>query len=452
MSTSDKSSGVKSVSTPSTPQAESVNFHSESRHSHSLLTESTPADLLSEVRQDREVPEDNFLGQETPLTSIKTIDQIDLLKEQQKILSGEVALHSSALKRLSEESARNPKRENIHVEIRKLNEEIRMKNQQIVFLEKQIADSIVSSQDKSDKLEASQSVAELSAQLNEKSFELEVKIADNRIIQEQLTHKISECEGLHETIASLKQQLSDELELRNFSQVVSHSQRYSETKSQGELCMDKENTVLKDMNERLLLQAQATKIEEFKQKVAELTESKEQLELRNQKLADESSYAKGLASAAAVELKALSEEVAKLMNHNERLAAELAAQKNSPSQRRTGAATRNGRRDGHIKRHDQGGLPSDFKRELAVSRERELSYESALAEKGQKEAELQKKVEESKQREAYLENELANMWVLVAKLKKSHGAETDVSESTRESQGVDGFDIWNDSVLTKGFQ
>lgn len=113
----------------------------------------------------------------------------------------------------------------------------------------------------------------------------------------------------------------------------------------------------------------------------ELTESKEQLELRNQKLAEESSYAKGLASAAAVELKALSEEVAKLMNHNERLAAELATSKNSPAQRRTSPAVRNGRRENHVKKNDQGGAVSDMKRELAVSRERELSYEAVLLEK-----------------------------------------------------------------------
>lgn len=48
-------------------------------------------------------------------TSIKTMDQIDLLREQQKILSGEVALHLSALKRLSEEAAKNPRKEQIHV-------------------------------------------------------------------------------------------------------------------------------------------------------------------------------------------------------------------------------------------------------------------------------------------------------------------------------------------------
>ncbi|KAL6986966.1 Kinesin-like protein KIN-7D, chloroplastic [Sarracenia purpurea var. burkii] len=452
-SPSDKSSGIKSMSTPSTPQAESINYQMESRHSQSLLTESTPVDLLSEARQDREGPDNNFLGQETPLTSIKTIDQIDLLREQQKILSGEVALHSSALKRLSEEAARNPKKEHIHVEMRKLNDEIRSKTEQIALLEKQISDSILSSHDKADNVEASQPVAELMEQLNEKSFELEVKIADNRIIQEQLNQKIRECEGLREAIASLKQQLSDALEMRNFNPIVGHSQGYLEEKSiQGELCMGKEGEGFRDSTERLLILAQTTEVEELKQKMAELADAKEQLEFRNQKLAEESTYAKGLASAAAVELKALSEEVSKLMNHNERLSAELAAQKNSPTNRRNSSTAKNGRRDGHIRRQDQGSLPSDIKRELALSRERELSYEAALAEKNQNEAELQRKVEESKQREAYLENELANMWVLVAKLKKSHGAENEISDSMRESQKVDDFEIWNETALTKGFQ
>lgn len=186
---------------------------------------------------------------------------------------------------------------------------------------------------------------------------------------------------------------------------------------------------------------QETKIEELKQKMAELTYTKEQLEVRNQKLAEESSYAKGLASAAAVELKALSEEVAKLMNHNEKLTAELAASKNSPTQRRTVSMVRNGRRDGPNKRNDQVGNVSEMKKELAMSRERELSYEAALVEKDQREAELQRKVEESKQREAYLENELANMWVLVAKLKKAQGTESDVSESATETRRSDGFGL-----------
>lgn len=440
-STSDKSSGVKSVgSTPSTPQAE--NYVSEPRRSHSLPMESpVSADHLSRARDDRE-DLDNLLDEETPLTSIKSIDQIDLLREQQKILTGEVALHSSALKRLSDEAARNPQKDHINDEIRKLKDDIKAKNEQIALLGKQIEDSIIPSPTKMDSLEISQSIAELKEQLNEKSFELEVKTADNRVIQDQLNQKISECEGLQETVASLKQQLSEALELRNFSPVVSHPQNSIKTKSlSGEHCTDNESSAPKDHNDVLLLKAQETEIEELKQKLAELTLTKEQLEVRNQKLAEESSYAKGLASAAAVELKALSEEVAKLMNHNEKLTAELAASKNSPTQRRTGSMIRNGRRDGLNKRNDQVGNVSEMKKELAMSRERELSYEAALVEKDQREAELEKKVEESKQREAYLENELANMWVLVAKLKKAQGTESDVSESTTETRRSDGFGL-----------
>jgi len=48
-------------------------------------------------------------------TSVKSIDHIELLREQQKILAGEVALHSSSLKRLSEEAARDPQKDQIHV-------------------------------------------------------------------------------------------------------------------------------------------------------------------------------------------------------------------------------------------------------------------------------------------------------------------------------------------------
>ncbi|KAL9331708.1 hypothetical protein ACSQ67_001318 [Phaseolus vulgaris] len=440
--TSDKSSGAKSTSTPSTPQAESGN-HVESRLSHSQPAESSPsADLASEAREDKYIHDNSLLGQDTPLTSTKSVDQIDLLREHHKILSGEVALHSSALKRLSDEATRNPQNGQIHVEMENLKDEITAKSEQIDLLEKQISNSFIAS-DKTEQSGALQTVADLMAQLNEKSFELEVKAADNRIIQEQLNQKICECESQQETIASLKQQLADALEMRNFSPVVNHSQNFSVTKDYcGEIHLDKGNMV-NNSNEGIHLQAQTSEIEELKQKLAELTELKEQLEFRNQKLAEESSYAKGLASAAAVELKALSEEVAKLMNQNERLAAELGASKNSTTERRTSGTVQNGRRESHVRvrRNDQGGSNTNIKRELALSKERELSYEAALLEKDHKEAELQRKIEESKQKEAYLENELANMWVLVAKLKKSQGTETDVSGSTRESLQMDSFDV-----------
>lgn len=43
------------------------------------------------------------------------MDHVDLLREQLKILSGEVALHTSVLKRLTEEAGRSPQGEKIQV-------------------------------------------------------------------------------------------------------------------------------------------------------------------------------------------------------------------------------------------------------------------------------------------------------------------------------------------------
>ncbi|GAB4856347.1 hypothetical protein Ancab_014270 [Ancistrocladus abbreviatus] len=59
---------------------------------------------------------------------------------------------------------------------------------------------------------------------------------------------------------------------------------------------------------------------------------------------------------------------------------------------------------------------------LLASKQREAALEAALAEKEFAEEECRKKVDEAKKREASLENDLANMWVLVAKLKKEGGA------------------------------
>nr|XP_043626101.1 kinesin-like protein KIN-7K, chloroplastic isoform X2 [Erigeron canadensis] len=418
-SPSDKSSVAKSISTPSTPPADNP---TESRHSQSLLSECRSAEFSPGARQHQDINEGTFL-QESPLVSTRTIDQIDLLREQQKILSEEMAIHTSALKRLSLDVG-DPQRESMNAEIMRLNELIKSKNDQIKFIEDKIANSTVSSCHKMNEVEQ-RSLTELEAQLNEKAFELEVKAGDNRVLQEQLNQKINECEGLQETINSLKNQLSD---------------------AQSKLDAERDAKIM------LLRQAQALEVEELKHKVTELTGSKEQLESRNKKLAEESSYAKGLASAAAVELKALSEEVAKLMNHNERISAELASQKSSPHQRRPSGATKNGRKDnGHFRHKEASPTQSELKRELALSKEREMSYEAMLSEKNQRESDLQGIVEQSKEREAYLENELANMWVLVAKLKKSQGAKTEVSESSRESQDVGSFEMWNGIGQTKDF-
>ncbi|KAH0895476.1 hypothetical protein HID58_045044 [Brassica napus] len=407
-SISDKSSAVKSNSTLSTPQGEGSNFHTESK-----LSEGSPL----EPGEDVESLGDSSHEIETPEARRRTIDQMDILREQQKILSEEMALQSKSFKQLSEEATKAPENEEIKAEIINLNDDIKAKNEQIAELGKQILDFVMTSHDALDKSDIVQAVSEMRAQLNEKSFELEVKAADNRIIQEQLNQKTCECEALQEEVANLKQQLSDALELGAMRSITSHMQQ----------------------NEEKVIQAQAFEIEELKLKAAELSELKEELELRNQKLAEESSYAKELASAAAVELRALSEEVASLMNRNERLAGDLAAaaHKSSPTPRGKTGNPRNGRKESPlVKRKEQESSLMELKRELSMIKEREVSFEAALVEKVQREAELQRTIEESKEREAYLENELANMWVLVAKLRRSQGDNSDISVSeTRQQTG-----------------
>ncbi|XP_010423314.1 PREDICTED: kinesin-like protein KIN-7L, chloroplastic [Camelina sativa] len=417
-SVSDKSSVVKSNSTPSTPQGEGSNFHTETR----LTEDSALADQLLETRENKEAHEDSFHEIETPETRMKMIDQMELLREQQKILSEEMAQQSRSFKLLSGEAAKAPQNEDIKAEIKNLNGDIKAKNDQMATLGKQILDFVIASQDELDKSDIVQAVSEMRAQLNEKCFELEVKAADNRIIQEQLNQKTCLCEKLQEEVANLKQQLSDALELGDISSVTSHMQQSSGSPNK---------------NEEKAIEAQAFEIEELRLKTEELSEVKEQLEFRNNKLAEESSYAKELASAAAIELKALSEEVARLMNDNERLAADLAAvHKGSVTPRGKIGNLRNGRRENHTKRKEQDSSLMELKRELIMSKEREVSFEAALVEKYQREAELQRTVEESKEREAHLENELANMWVLVAKLRRSQGADSGISDSVSETQQI----------------
>ncbi|CAM0147363.1 unnamed protein product [Urochloa decumbens] len=417
----DKSSLTKSTA-PSTPIGESVNFPSEPRISNSLAGENVSVDLLFSIGHG-EYPSGSIHGEEIPLTSGKTMDHVDLLREQLKILSGEVALQTSVLKRLTEEAGRSPQSENIQMEMKKISDEIKGKKRQIASLEREIAHATLASQGKADKLELSPSYSELLEQLNEKSFELEVKAADNRVIQDQLNEKISECIELKAEVTHLKEQLSQALEAKDLLS-SGMMQNHGGVNHEVERHADQESAIPREVSSELLQnQQQSIEIDGLKQKVSELIEIKAQLEDRNQKLLEESTYAKGLASAAGVELKALSEEVTKLMNQNEKLATELASVR-SPTPRRASNGPRGARRESMSRRHEPAS-----RRDTNASHEREKALETMLMEKEQKEAELQRKVEESKQKEAFLESELANMWVLVAKLKKSQGYEHEDTEA-----------------------
>nr|KAJ0222321.1 hypothetical protein LSAT_V11C200070360 [Lactuca sativa] len=236
----------------------------------------------------------------------------------------------------------------------------------------------------------------------------EVEVAYSEVIEEQLTQKNNELKGLDETITSLKQQLGSE--------------------------KNEKNT---DTNHSLEIEHQ-----QLKEKIVNLTESKERLESENTRLKEQNSYAKELASAAAMELNILCEEIIKLMNQNEKLSAELAAHSsnstsNSNSNNNSNSPRNTTKSNGHRKSVSQLEL---LKREVAMSKEREMAYEAVLSEKSERESELEQMVMESNQREEYLENELANMWILVSRLRKSEDVEIDASESSKES----GFEISED--------
>lgn len=192
--------------------------------------------------------------------------------------------------------------------------------------------------------------------------------------------------------------------------------------------------------------------EKLKLEQVYLSEENSGLHVQNQKLSEEACYAKELASAAAVELKNLAGEVTKLSLQNAKLEKDLMAARELANSRSAVVPTLNGvnrkyndARSGRKGRTSgRAGLDEfeswsldadDLKMELQARKQREAALEAALAEKEFVEEEYRKKVEEAKKREAALENDLANMWVLVAKLKKECGS---VPESNIDKKDGDG--------------
>lgn len=169
--------------------------------------------------------------------------------------------------------------------------------------------------------------------------------------------------------------------------------------------------------------------EKLKLEHVQSMEEKSGLRVKNQKLAEEASYAKELASAAAMELKNLADEVTKLSLQNAKLekelvaARDLAAAQTRNNKSMNNVPNRNGTRPGRKARiSDSWNLnQEDLKMELQARKQREAVLEATLAEEKYIEEEYKRKVEEAKRREEALENDLANMWVLVAKLKKAGG-------------------------------
>ncbi|XP_010472123.1 PREDICTED: kinesin-like protein KIN-7M, chloroplastic isoform X2 [Camelina sativa] len=401
--------------------------------SDNLASPSSTLSLASDARRSSSKfkDENSPVGSGAELTQgIMTPDEMDLLVEQVKMLAGEIAFSTSTLKRMVDQSINDP--ENSKTQIQNLEREIQEKQRQMKSLEQRITESGEASIANASSIEMQQKVVRLMTQCNEKSFELEIISADNRILQEQLQKKCTENNELHEKVHLLEQRLSSQKSTLSCSDAVTE-EYVDELKKK--------------------VQSQEIENEKLKLESALSVEEKSGLRVQNQKLAEEASYAKELASAAAIELKNLADEVTKLSLQNAKLEKELVAARDlaAAAQKRNNnsmnsVANRNGTRPGRKARiSDSWNLNQEnLTMELHARKEREAVLEATLAEKQYIEEEYKKKAEEAKRREEALENDLANMWVLVAKLKKaSSGAlsipNRDEIEPAKEDEAT-GFD------------
>lgn len=393
---------------------------------------------LSQRTQAGELFSATVRGRRPPPTGETMADQMDLLREQIKMLAGEVAFRTSSLKRMLEQAASNPDDGALQVQIQKAKDEIQEKKCRINILEKRIVGAGEGVFHNANPSEMSQTVAKLMGQLNEMTFELEIKTADNRILQEQLQAKISENHQLQEIINSLRDQLATvtmEKSLDDQKKAKNHAVSYRDSElmeleqTEGWLSVNglprelrhvdgnldgdvfevrsnsPQGSIIKvvvDSSLQSQVLTQAAEIEKLKQENIELMEEKGGLQIHAQKLAEEASYAKQLASAAAVELKNLAEEVTKLSFQNAKLQKDLTSAQELAYTRVLAKPA-----------------VTELQRELHARTEREAGLEAALADKENMEERLQWKLEEAKQKEAELESDLAGMWLLVSKLKNN---------------------------------
>ncbi|KAL2585729.1 hypothetical protein AAZV13_13G012600 [Glycine max] len=165
-----------------------------------------------------------------------------------------------------------------------------------------------------------------------------------------------------------------------------------------------------------------------RQENVRLVEEKDGLEIQSQKLAEEASYAKELAAAAAVELRNLAEEVTKLTYENAELSGDLEAAKEascnsnfSPTSSYDCKQNINNsfQRDGKSKKLGNEVLIEDLQKDLNARLQREAALEAALSVKVEIEDDLRSTLDEIKHQKQDLEYELTNMRMLVSKMKKS---------------------------------
>ncbi|KAF2291373.1 hypothetical protein GH714_023375 [Hevea brasiliensis] len=380
---------------------------------------------------------------ETKQTGTTITDQMDLLREQVKMLAGEVALCTSSLKRLSEQASSNPEDCQLKDQMQKLKDEITEKKLQMHVLEQRMIGSVEMTPNKSSSTGLSQALSKLTTQLNEKILNLsQPPIAESDTLETCSEELPRQNQGGNNEIWPCEENSIDENTPKS---VMSLNRIFSHDDS-------KEFNGNSPLSSQVL--KQAAEIENLKQEKVKLSEENDGLEIRSQKLAEEATYAKELAATAAVELRNLAEEVTKLSYENAKLTGDLAAAKevhcrSNCCQRSVSYDSKqnssSARSDGHARRQEDGLFIEELRKKLNTTCQRESALEAVVSEKDKIESELRERLGEAKRREEDLENELANMWVLIAKMRMSSCNAEDIpsegalSSNTSQSGLKNGF-------------
>lgn len=159
-----------------------------------------------------------------------------------------------------------------------------------------------------------------------------------------------------------------------------------------------------------------------------LVEEKERFEIQSQKLAEEASYAKELAAAAAVELQNLAEQVTKLTYENAELSGDLAAAKEACCKSNFCQISaydcmqninNSFQRDGQLKKLGNEIRIEELQKDLYARFQREAALEAALSVKDEIEADLRRTLDEIEHQKQDMEYELTSMRMLVANMRKT---------------------------------
>lgn len=457
--------------------------HRRAESSGSMMTRSdSTVEPIMQPTQAGELFSTTSKGRQSPRINDNVADQIELLKEQLKILSGEVALCGSNLKRMAEHmspgiEAKEEEKQHLEDEIKEKRKKMRMLEQKIETA--RLMQPIVNG----DVEDMAKALGKMKALLSDKTFEMEIINADNRILQDSLRAKTKQNNRLLEEINLLRVELTRAIQgpsnnstapsprthiisqnSKSFENLeVSQTNSVEENATTGSVSEEgsrqegqRDQTVASENGEgngvatgredSEAVLAQIVEVESLRMQLNLMAEDHEMLTERQHHLTADLAEARALAvmrpgnvnnSLTAGGYKGGSEPLSDMT----RLLEQLAATKERETSLRVALAG---------KEAVEAELDA-LKSELASLRGRGSSgtnvspgteqqvegtgeqrkedvggaemplltkLEAALTAKAEQVAELERESEEAKLREAGLENDLATMWVLVAELRR----------------------------------